>query len=99
MERLFSSRTANGRSSDVGTGLLGRAVALGGEAKIMFSGTIGAATISVDTSPDGGTTWIPSGATFVSGATNPVIIELSPGELLSVNMTGASGTTADVWAL
>ncbi len=96
MERLFNSRTSNGRSSDTGTGLLGRAVPLCGDVKLFFIGTIGGASISIDTSPDGGTTWVASGATFSSSSTVPVILSMAPGELLSVNMTGASGTTASV---
>jgi len=99
MEKLFNGRTTNGRSSDTGSGLLGRAVGQGGTVKVMFSGTIGGASISIDTSPDGGTTWIASGAVFATGDLAPKLLEMTPAELLSVNMTGASGTTATVWAI
>lgn len=93
MIKLLDAATANGRS----TAYL--APPDDYTAKVLFSGTIGNATISLETSPDAGTTFIATGKTFTSGAVEPAMIEIKRGERLYANQTGiGGGTSSTIWA-
>lgn len=88
IEKILDAATGNGRSDTV-------LVRGEGEYMLCFTGTIGGATISIDLSNDGAT-WFSTGAEFVSGDTEPKVVKVQDGQYISVNVSGASGTTATV---
>ena len=106
--KLLDSVTANGNSYAIGTGHIGRWVsATEGispdspdvlvERILLFSGTIGGADLVIVRSPDNGTTVVPTGKSWTSGDTDPIVITLAQSESVGVQVTGASGTTATTW--
>ncbi len=58
-------------------------------AEIRVSGTFGGTTVTVQTSSDGGTTWIDTGVSFTAAAIDYVYIV--PGDSVRVTCTGGSG--------
>lgn len=90
LKTLLSAATGNGRSSEFFSTRVDRTV------RVSFSGTIGTATIALEISPVDalGSTFIPTGAEFLTGQLDPVMIELRAGDRLYANQTGVGGGTS-----
>ena len=86
--QLFAAKTANGSTEAVPVN--------GRHVSFIASGTFGGATLTVEISPDGGTTWVSTGSTLTAAG----VVELAYGEgtSLRVTLSGATGTTSvNVW--
>ncbi len=85
--QLFNSQASNASSSTF--------VSRGGFVTLLAAGTFGSGTITVQASPDGGTTWIDTIATltaagvvnFISGA----------GVTYRLNLTGSTTPSINAW--
>lgn len=62
---------------------------------VVASGTFGSGTVTLQVSPDGGTTWVTTGKTLT--ADGSVFQDFPAGSRLRVALTGATGPDLDVW--
>jgi hypothetical protein len=86
--QLFTAQTANGSTQAVPVN--------GRHVSFVAAGTFGGATLTVEVSPDSGTTWVSTGTTLT--AAGAVEVTYGEGLLLRVTLSGATGTTSlNVW--
>lgn len=90
MEQLFTGQTANGSSASYNSGDTDKPVLA------VVEGTWDTATMTLEISPDGGTTWVTTGQTLTA---NGVMTFNAPNCLpyrLTLSSVGA-GTNLDAW--
>lgn len=86
MRTLFSSQTANGQSETI--------TWHGGTGTLVVAGTFDGATVSLQCSPDNGTTWIAVGTDSTLTAAGVAVFQLSPGNLLRLDLSIAGASTS-----
>ena len=84
--KLFTAQEANGNSSSLKWE--------GGVGYLVGGGTFTAATIEVQYSPDGGTTWLATSETLNAIGMNR--FDLPPGHI-RVNQSSTAGDSIDAW--
>jgi hypothetical protein len=88
MNKLFTARTTNGSSSTVPSN--GRTLT------VVASGTWDSATLTVEVSPDSGTTWVPTDTSFTASGVKTCIFDEGVLYRLTVASAGA-GTSLNAW--
>lgn len=85
--QLFSARSTNGQSAVFPS--------RGVYATVIASGTFSGGTITVQASPDGGTTWVDTNATLAAAG----LVNFIAGDGISyrLNLSGAGTPSIDAW--
>lgn len=86
--QLFTGQSTNAASSTT-------VLSSGGFMSLLASGTFGGGTLTVQASPNGGTTWIDTTATLT--AAGIVNFVAGAGVLVRLNLTGATAPNLNAW--
>lgn len=98
---LMKNATASARSAAIGYEATGDGrVSITPRCLGTLNGSSGSATVDIAEQPLGSPAtmaWKPTGKTFSSTDMTPVVIELLPGQAVSVNFTGGSNSPLNAW--
>jgi hypothetical protein len=93
MNQLFTGVTADGQSAEF--------TFKGGWGLLLAAGTWGSGTITVQISPDGGTTWAALSDILGTGSAaltaNGSVAFIAPPGQLRLDLSGSSGADLDAW--
>ena len=95
MKKVFTVQTVDGQSTVVNLN-----TRVNGEYFMAASGGFGGGTLAAEVSPDGGTTWVPvrerdgTAAVLTTPGELPILVA---GDLLRLDLSGATAATLDAW--
>lgn len=85
--QLFTNQAANGASSAI--------TSAGEYMTLVVAGTFGGGTVTIQCSPNGGTTWVDTEATFTAAGVKNIIG--GEGLQFRLNLTGATSPSLNAW--
>tara|TARA_Y100000004_G_C8899258_1_gene405591 strand:- start:374 stop:685 length:312 start_codon:yes stop_codon:yes gene_type:complete len=88
-DQVFTSQTANGSTSSLNWD--------GGKGQVMASGTWDSATLQLESSPDGGTTWISCGDECKLSDSGMFNFDLNPCNVRLTVASAGGSTSLNVW--